>query len=262
MKIKFIELNTALKTFGFFIAVMVCLLFYAPPAAAQEVSASIIAIEGDVTVKTGDSSDWKPASLNQQLKQGAYIMTAFESNCEIEFMDKSRMKIKELSKIQVNKFTNELKKVDTEVTLYNGKVRATVHKDVDKNTNFQVKTPVSTISVRGTEKEITVHPGFGTQVHTITGVVEVSNNLGQKVSVAKNETTTVQNETSLPENTSKIITEQSKVNVANQSLTTEEKKFVETFTDARTEVKPTGEEVKEILEETRHEFGRLTVKWK
>jgi hypothetical protein len=260
MKFKFIgfSLSAAALCVLSFIA---CLALSAP-AFAQDVSATIIALEGDVTVKTDDSAEWKPAAINQQLRQGAYIMTAFESNCEIEFMDKSKMKIRELSKIQVNKFTSELKKVDTEVTLYNGKVRATVHKDVDKNTNFQVKTPVSTISVRGTEKEITVHPGFGTEVHTITGVVEVSNNIGQKVNVAKNETTTVKTETSVPDSTSRVITEDAKVNVTNQSLTTEEKKFVETFTDTRTEVKTTSEEVKQIFEETKREFGRLTVRWK
>jgi hypothetical protein len=171
------------------------------------------------------------------------------------------MKVKELSKIQVNKFTSELKKVDTEVTLYNGKVRATVHKDVDKNTNFQVKTPVSTISVRGTEKEITSLPGFGTQVHTISGVVEVSNNIGQKVTIVKNESTSVKNEVSIPENTSKVITEETKVNVTNQSLTTEEKTFVDNFTESRTEVTTAKEEVNEVLQETKNEFGRLTVRW-
>ncbi len=238
-----------------------CLIFSAP-ACAQDVSAKIVALEGDVTVKTDDASDWKPASINQELRQGAYIMTAFESNCELEFMDKSKMKVKELSKIQVNKFTSELKKVDTEVTLYNGKVRATVHKDVDKNTNFQVKTPVSTISVRGTEKEISVHPGFGTQVHTISGVVEVSNNIGQKVTIAKNESTSVKTEISIPENTSKVITEETKVNVTSQSLTPEEKTFVDNFTEARTEVTTAKEEVNEVLQETKNEFGRLTVRWK
>lgn len=239
----------------------VCVVFCVP-ACAQDVSAKIVALEGDVTVKADDASAWTPASLNQELRQGAYVMTAFESNCELEFMDKSKMKVKELSKIQVNKFTSELKKVDTEVTLYNGKVRATVHKDVDKNTNFQVKTPVSTISVRGTEKEITSHPGFGTQVHTISGVVEVSNNIGQKVTVAKNESTSVKSEVSIPDSTTKVVSEETKVNVTSQSLTSEEKTFVETFTDARTEVGTAKEEVKEVLEETRHEFGSLTVRWK
>lgn len=260
MKIRFTRFTGALVMMC--AAVSAACLIFSVPACAQDVSAKIVALEGDVTVKTDDASDWKPASINQELRQGAYIMTAFESNCELEFMDKSKMKVKELSKIQVNKFTSELKKVDTEVTLYNGKVRATVHKDVDKSTNFQVKTPVSTISVRGTEKEITAHPGFGTQVHTISGVVEVSNNIGQKVTIAKNESTSVKSEVSIPENTSKIITEETKVNVTSQSLTPEEKTFVDNFTEARTEVTTAKEEVNEILQETKNEFGRLTVRWK
>jgi len=42
-----------------------------------------------------------------------------------------------------------------------------------------------------TEHEIFTLPGFGTQVNTITGVVEVSNNLGQKVTLASGQTTSV-----------------------------------------------------------------------
>jgi len=251
-----------------FLVLALCLFaaltYYLPPQAAmaQGISAKITSIDGDVTVKADEKAEWQPAKAGQDLSQGAYVMTAFESNCELEFTDKSKVKVKELSKIQINKFTNELKKVDTQVTLYNGKVRATVHKDVDKNTNFQVKTPVSTISVRGTEKEIAVQPGFGTSVQTISGVVEVSNNIGQKITIKKDESTQVQQQSSQPTPITEVAATGSRIDVTGQSLQDDEKKFVQSFTESRTQVDTTKELVKEALEETKQEYGRLTVTWK
>ncbi len=169
---------------------------------ADNFSAKITALEGEVTVKTAESGPWAKASVNTELNEGAYLMTAFESSCSLEFKDGSKMSVRELSKIQVNKFSSELKKVETEVTLYNGNLRATVHKDVNVKTDFKVKTPVSTISVRGTEKEITSLPGFGTDVQNISGLVEVRNLVGQTVMLAKGNETRVAGDSKRPDDIS------------------------------------------------------------
>lgn len=233
-------------------------------AAANGFSATIKAIEGDVTIKMDDKSEWVKASPGQTLNENSYLMTAFESNCDLEFVDKSVMKVKELSKIQINKFSNELKKVDAQVTLYNGSVRAKVHKDVDKNTQFQVKTPVSTIAVRGTEKEITALPGFGTAVNTISGVVEVSNNLGQKVTVVKDQHTTVAADGSKPTTIVESIKEQVIADVKTESLTKEEivtvKEFTKPIVVPITAVKEQVE-VENVIKKVQT-MGDLTVTWK
>jgi len=233
-------------------------------AAANGFSATIKAIEGDVTVKMDDKSEWIKASVGQVMNENSYLMTAFESDCDIEFVDKSVMKIKELSKIQINKFSNELKKVDAQVTLYNGSVRAKVHKDVDKNTQFQVKTPVSTIAVRGTEKEITTQPGFGTQVNTISGIVEVSNNLGQKVTVTQNQQTSVAADGSKPVTIVEGIKEQVLADIKSESMTKEEIVTVKEFT------KPIVVPITAVKEQIDVEntikkvqtMGNLTITWK
>jgi len=186
-----------------FLAVLILTASFASYSeGADDFSAKITACEGDVTVKASEGAAWTKAAANAELGEGAYLMTAFESSCSLEFKDGSKMTLRELSKIQINRFSTDLKKVDAAVTLYNGKVRATVHKDVDIKTDFTVKTPVSTISVRGTEKEITTFPGFGTDVQNISGLVEVRNLIGQMVLLEKGNETKVSGDSKRPDDVS------------------------------------------------------------
>lgn len=198
----------------------------APVAAASPAiskAARIGSIEGEVTFKTAEADPWSKAADGQDLPEGAFVMTAFESSCVIDFADGSKMKVRELSKVCINKFSAGLGKVDAGVTLYNGTVRATVHKDVDKDTKFNVKTPTATISVRGTEKEISSFPGFGTNVSTIAGLVEVTNHIGQSTVIAKDQSTSVPNEKSQPSRLADAYATGAKKSfMKNESLTPEE----------------------------------------
>ncbi len=192
--------------------------------AAQDFSASVKSITGDVTFKEGDSN-WKPVSAGMELKEGSYIMTAFESGCSLEFKDKSVLEVKELSKIQISQFALQAKNVKANVSLFNGKVKATVHRDIDTKTEFKVKTPVSTISVRGTEEEIYYSPGFGSQVQNISGVVEVMNYIGQKQLLAKGDNTEVNKENKAPKPVSHKASKTKKEFVKNAAATEEEEEF-------------------------------------
>ncbi|HNY11961.1 MAG TPA: FecR domain-containing protein [Candidatus Wallbacteria bacterium] len=193
------------------------------PECADRFSARITALSGDVSFKANAGMKWAAAAVNDKLTEGAYLMTAFESSCSLEFMDGSKMNVRELSKIQINKFSSELKKVETEVTLYNGKLRATVHKDISVKTDFKVRTPVSTISVRGTEKEITSLPGFGTNVQNISGLVEVRNLIGQTVLLEKGNETKVSADSKRPDDICEGLRLKAKKTFAkNESMTPDE----------------------------------------
>lgn len=166
---------------------LVAALFQAEALAAP-VKARIARIEGEVTVKEkANSPDWTKAAEGYTLSEGAFVMTAFESSCGLEFDDGSKMTVKELTKIQISRFSVELKAVDAQISLHTGTIRATVHKDVTRKTEFRVKTPASIIAVRGTEKEISYYPGFGSKVENISGLIEVVNHVGQKNVLAQGE---------------------------------------------------------------------------
>lgn len=175
------------KTLILFLGAAILLAGFSPCFAGDGHRARITALEGDVAYKNPNQQNqqWAKASAGQELSEGSYLMTAFESSCDLEFIDGSKMKIKELTKIQINKYSAGLKEVEANLTLYEGKIRATVHKDVTKKTEFSVRTPGSIIAVRGTEKEITYFPGLGTQVQNVNGLIEVVNLMGQKVTLAR-----------------------------------------------------------------------------
>lgn len=228
--------------------------------AADGPVARITAMTGDVTCKTDDGGEWKKASVTEPLFEGAYLMTAFESSCDLEFSDGSKMAVKELSKIQINKYSTGLKTVDTQLSLYNGSVRATVHKDVDVNTQFKVKTPVSTISVRGTEKEIDSYPGFGTQVRTISGIVEVQNNLGQSVTIQKDENTDVRGAgNEAPVTLATLFKEAARIHFKNEFLTKDERGITLDLSIPRIEAKI--DEVVSVVEEFT-KVGEINIRWK
>jgi hypothetical protein len=216
--------------FNFFILIFIPLaaffIVFSPcGAAAQDYSAVVKTIDGEVTFKADGETAWKPVSAGMEIKEGAYIMTAFESGCSIEFKDKSTLDIKELSKIQISKFALQAKSVNANVSLFNGKVKATVHRDIDTKTEFQVKTPVSTISVRGTEEEIYYSPGFGVEVQNISGIVEVMNHIGQTQLLAKGDNTEVSKDNKAPKPVTHSAVKTKKEFVKNAAATEEEEDF-------------------------------------
>jgi len=215
-----------MKSNIFIIFLLLSAIFFNPAASySQDFSAKVISITGDVTYKSEGEPEWKPVKASMDLKEGVYVMTAFESSCDLEFMDKSKLNIKELSKIQISKFALQTKNVDASVKLFNGKIKATVHRDVDIKTEFQVKTPVSTISVRGTEEEVNYMPGFGTEVQNIYGLVEVTNYIGQKQLLAKGDNTEVSRENKTPAPVYGSAQKTKKEFVKNSSLSEAEEEF-------------------------------------
>jgi len=216
--------------YNFFILIFITLIsisiIFSPCiASAQDYSAIVKSIDGEVTYKAEGETGWKPVSAGMEIKEGAYIMTAFESGCTLEFKDKSTLVVKELSKIQISKFALQAKSVNADVSLFNGRVKATVHRDIDTKTEFRVKTPVSTISVRGTEEEIYYSPGFGAEVQNIFGLVEVTNHIGQAQLLSKGENTEVPKDNKAPKPVTQSAVKTKKEFVKNAAATEEEEEF-------------------------------------
>ncbi len=213
-------IRTAFLFLWFFV---LTILSFSHSEGADKFSAKITSLAGDVTFKINEGAGWSKAAMNIELAEGAYLMTAFESSCSLEFIDGSKMIIRELSKVQINKFSSELKKVEAEITLYNGRIRAAVHKDVTAKTDFKVKTPISIIAVRGTEKEITSLPGFGTSIQNISGLIEVRNLIGQTVLLEKGNATKVTADSKRPDDISEDLRLKAKKTfLKNESLTPDE----------------------------------------
>jgi len=117
------------------------------------------------------------------LKEGVMISTGFNAGAELELADNSMLKVYQLTMIKIDKFFKEKAKIKTDINLNIGKVRAHVQKIGEELSDFNVVTPTSVVSVRGTGMDIH-ESDRGTNVRGLEHVVEVRDTLGRREAVS------------------------------------------------------------------------------
>ena len=163
--------------------------------AAQNI-AVIIKIRGDVFVTPDQSTRSERARKGQVLKSGDKLETAASSSCAIKFLDdKSLLRLKEKSTciIEGKKKDDAIEK---NIFAQVGSFFASLFEPKGK---FQVTTPTSVASVKGTEFWVLQSGQNGTTKYITTeGTVEVENSAG-KVLVKEGQTAIVQSRSRRPE---------------------------------------------------------------
>jgi hypothetical protein len=125
-------------------------------------SALVREISGKVEIKI-PGEDWKTAEVGQSLENAALISTSIKStvrislgNSEITVQPLTRLSLEELAEIGGNE--------TVKLQLQTGRVRADVAPPAGGRTDFTVRSPTATASVRGTSFEfngtrLSVHQG-------------------------------------------------------------------------------------------------------
>ena len=145
------------------------------PAAlfSQDVVAYIGEVSGKVTVVKADTGDQIPAEIGTLLSGGDTLKTGGGSYTSIVFQDDgSRVKLGENAVLTLN-VSRKKKKLSKKMKLDKGKVWAKVTKKRD--TEFQINTPTSVASVKGTDFIVEEHDWGETWVWVLKGSVELSN---------------------------------------------------------------------------------------
>ncbi len=132
--------------------------FFSLPAFAQEDEAIhkagtitfFIGAPGDITVRHAAEDTRFPVSLKMEVLRGDVVNTGAESRLEITLLDRSILRIGELTELEINEavFEKRSKKVDAK--LKKGKIWANVSKLSGRNDEFQVTAPTAVCAVRGT----------------------------------------------------------------------------------------------------------------
>ena len=131
--------------------ILVFMLFVAFPVAlcAQDVIAYIGASKGDVTVTRSAQGDTVDASVGMFLHGGDFIKTGEESYASVIFQDDgSRLILDANTQLTLNATRTE-KKLSKRLSLGGGKMWAKVAKK--RGTDFQISTPTTVASVKGTD---------------------------------------------------------------------------------------------------------------
>jgi hypothetical protein len=143
-------------------------------------TARIVDLRGTVEIKTSGASAWRAAVEGESLELETLVSTGFRSSAQIR-VGNSTIQVKPLTRLSLEELASAAESERVSVYLRTGRVRANVNPvSSQRRTDFTVRAPTATASVRGTAFE------FDTMNLSVTeGVVEFSGNDRAVVYVAE-----------------------------------------------------------------------------
>jgi len=153
-----------------------------------EKKTEVTRVVGDVAVWSESSGRWEAVAKNSKLSQGNQIKTAARSSVEMITPGNHKVKIDENSRIVIDEMTDNNSVFSVAV----GKIRSWVKK-LRPTDKYQVKTPISVISVRGTDFSVAVDENNKVSVECYEGVVAArEETTGIEVEVYKGQSTRIE----------------------------------------------------------------------
>jgi ribosomal protein L14 len=143
-------------------------------AAVNEVR--VAAVQPDVVVhRAGTPADEVHVVCKDMvLQKGDEIACDPEGSVTLQFADNSTVVVKNTTQLKIASFFTEGGVVKTEILLKMGEVAAKVHKSEATKSDFRIKSPTGTASVRDTAFSVFYDPGSKAMLTTVTeGVVRV-----------------------------------------------------------------------------------------
>jgi hypothetical protein len=109
-------------------------------------------IHGDVEVKAPGEAAWVQAVVGQRLTEAAMISTGFRSGALIA-VGNSVLTVRPLTRLSLEELSEQEGNERVNINLQVGRVRADVTPQAGRRTDFTVRSPIATASVRGTSFE-------------------------------------------------------------------------------------------------------------
>jgi hypothetical protein len=117
---------------------------------AQTTSTAVIReVAGTVEIKAPGASEWKAAVRGQTLDRAALISTGFRSTALI-MVGNSAVTVRPLTRLSLDEIVLKQNGEQITLNLRAGRIRADVKPPVGGKTDFSVRSPTATASVRGT----------------------------------------------------------------------------------------------------------------
>lgn len=154
----------------------------APAVWAQELVAVIQEVEGTVEIQV-DAGPWETAQVGDVVPIGARISTGFGARAVVAVGENATVTVGSLTRLGIDQLVEEEGVERSELNLEIGRVRGEVREvDVDR-TEFDLRSPIATASVRGTSFDFT-----GSELSVTAGVVRYQSVvLGREIIVGAQE---------------------------------------------------------------------------
>ncbi len=178
---------------------LVCVLLLAPatalaqenqPAPAPKPAAAgpaVSKIEGDCEYRASAQKGWTAAKAGLLVANDGSLCTGFESKVTVRFPDDSTVEIGSLTEVQISTSRGAKKELVARLKVTVGSVRVHV-KEAGVRSDFQVSTPHTTTSVKGTNWEV-VTSYYGDKIKVHENKVKAKNKLDRTADIdEENET--------------------------------------------------------------------------
>jgi len=148
--------NFVAKFAAYSVAFLITTVAVSALAQMQQGQAKVLAIKG--SVQYSDGGAWMPLKVGDILKSGAVVQTAASSSAKLTLFENGKLLVLDeqttigLTKMTFEKTGTDLV-IDTALNLTAGRVIGNVKKTSNAS-RYEIKTPVSTVGIRGTGFEI------------------------------------------------------------------------------------------------------------
>src|SRR5687768_9228839 len=120
------------------------------PAGAVALTATITSVKGVVKVRANEGAAWVPATVGMKLDQGAEIRTGLRSAVQFTVGDDQTITLDRLGTVTVLQAFQTQGKATTDLGLKYGRTRYDI-KDTDLQHESTIRSPGSTLAIRGTD---------------------------------------------------------------------------------------------------------------
>jgi hypothetical protein len=119
---------------------------------AVEYQAVFRDISGVVEVKAPEDANWTPARVGQSITRTTLVSTGFKSAATLA-VGNSLLSVRPLTRLTVEEMQESAGKERVNINLQTGRIRADVKPPVGGSSEFTIRSPTATASVRGTSFE-------------------------------------------------------------------------------------------------------------
>ena len=151
--------------------------------------AEIVALIGKGERMEGLGMQWKPAVVKQELNSGWFVRTLDQSQMGLLFSDRTQIRLGQNSQLQIKTVAESKEWQQTSLKLHSGRAWSQARPEsggASAPPRVVMETPTTTMSIRGTDWDVSVGPDGRTELAVLSGVVSMENEFG-RVSVGKGE---------------------------------------------------------------------------
>ena len=132
---------------------------------AQNPTAVIREMTGTVELKKSGAADWIPARAGDTIDKATIVSTGFKSTAFLA-VGNSVLTVRPLTRLSLENLMSQNNAETVNINLNTGRIRAEVNPPAGNITNFTVRSPQATASVRGTSFQMD-----GDSIQVLTGAI-------------------------------------------------------------------------------------------